>query len=156
MYSDIDLSKKICIRYILFCKSNQSIAKRFLREKLRKDIGLRFCNFGSKMVKNRRTEKVFFVFATHCSPSAHLPLPFRSPSAPLLLRFFWHFCGYFLWTLFVDTFCGHFMWTLSFHFFPFCYRCYYPHRPRDSLSPVCGILKLQIASLVFGRVTKAR
>ena len=30
--------------------------------------------------------------------------------------------------------------SLSVHFCPFWYRCYYPHRSRDSVSPVCGIL----------------
>ena len=72
----------------------------------RKDIGVRFCDFGSEMVTNRRTKKKSFVVSLHhsllmdlghnqqqhpavhsggvirvsyCSPSAHLPLPFRSP-----------------------------------------------------------------------------
>ena len=87
------------------CKSNKSIVRRFLRQKLRKDIGP--------------------------SPAARLPLPFCSPSAPLSL-FVDNFCGYFLWSplwtffvntfcehfcghfvdCFVDTFCSHFLWTL--------------------------------------------
>ena len=41
------------------CKSNQSISKRFLRAKLRKDIGLHFCDFGIEMIENRRAEKIF-------------------------------------------------------------------------------------------------
>ena len=35
-----------------YWKSNRSIANRFLREKLRKDNGFRFNNFGSEMVRN--------------------------------------------------------------------------------------------------------
>ena len=42
-------------------KSNRPIAKRFLREKLRKDIGLRFINFCSETVVNTaRKEKKNF------------------------------------------------------------------------------------------------
>ena len=44
-------------------KSDQSIAKGFLREKLRKDIGLKFCDFCLKMVKNHRT--VFLLGLCH-------------------------------------------------------------------------------------------
>ena len=35
--------------------------KVFLREKLRKEIGFRFCNFVSEMVENCRAEKINFV-----------------------------------------------------------------------------------------------
>ena len=46
-------------------KFDRPTAKRFLSEKLRKDIGLRFSNFCSEMVKNCRAEKSFFlVFAS--------------------------------------------------------------------------------------------
>ena len=80
------------------------------------------------------------------SPAPHLPLPCRSPSAPLCFCFFYfswtnfadtfmdtifgHFlwtlfvvtvCRHFLWTLFVDTCCGNFLWKLfvDIIFFPF-------------------------------------
>ena len=47
-------------------KYNRPIAKRFLMEKLRKEVGLRFNNFGSEMVKNRHAITIYFlVFATH-------------------------------------------------------------------------------------------
>ena len=32
-------------------------------------------------------------------------------------------------------------------FWIFLYQCYYPHRPRDSVSPVCRILKIRIFAL---------
>ena len=113
------------------CKSIWSITKIFLREKFKKATALRFCNFGSEMVDNRRA--LFFggvlrhslfmdlghnqqqhpivhswgVSRVPClSPDPPLPLTFRFPSAHLPLPF-----G-FLWTLFVDTFCGNFWWTL--------------------------------------------
>ena len=43
-------------------KSNRSISKRFLWEQLRKDIGLRFGNFGSEVVKKRSVELLLFFF----------------------------------------------------------------------------------------------
>ena len=57
------------------------------------------------------------------------------------------YCQQFLSTLFVNTFCDPFLWTLFCgpflwtHFDPFFfwYWCYYPHRSKDTLSPVCGI-----------------
>ena len=43
-------------------KSNLSITKRFLP-----NIGLRICNFSSKMVENRNIKKILIaVFTTHC------------------------------------------------------------------------------------------
>ena len=85
------------------------VTKRY-KKKILPDIGLRFSDFGSEIVKNRRAEKkvYFWVFATHCwwiyvkisssillcikgelagSPAAHLPHPSRSPFTPLLLPF---------------------------------------------------------------------
>ena len=41
-------------------KSNRPIAKRYPTEKFKRDIGLRFTNFGSDMVKNRRAN--FYLF----------------------------------------------------------------------------------------------
>ena len=41
------------------------LQKRFLREKLRKDIGLRFSNFCSEMVKNCHAPKEFFLDLGH-------------------------------------------------------------------------------------------
>ena len=85
-------------------KSNPLIAKRFLRRKLRKDIGIRYCNFGSDMVKNYLTKKRKNC-VDHCQSilkdlGHNQPLPYRSPFAsfPLTFRF--------LLTLFVDTCCG--------------------------------------------------
>ena len=109
--------KKSCLITLIYkcCKSNL-FAKRFLRKKFRKDIGLRFSNCGSEMVKNGHAKKSFFFGLRHsllmdlghnqqqhptvhsggvsrvpcCSPAPPLPLTFRSPSV---------FCGNFLWTL---------------------------------------------------------
>ena len=91
------------------------------------------------------------------------PVPFLS------VLFDATFCGHFLGTPLVETFCWHFLWTLiiiflsttplkktiwtnkrrrknyinkknSVHFCVFWYWCYDPHRSRDSVSAVCGIL----------------
>ena len=63
----------------------------------------------------------------HQHPS--VPLPCRSPSAPLPLtfgspyaicgHFLWTPFGHFLWSLFLDTFCGHFLWILFCGYFFF-------------------------------------
>ena len=34
-------------------------------------------------------------------------------------------------------------------------RCYYPHRSRDSLSPVCGIFKLHYTALICTAILKS-
>ena len=48
-------------------KSNKSITKHIPKEKYLNDIGLRICNFGSKMLKNCPLEKGrFWLFATQC------------------------------------------------------------------------------------------
>ena len=90
-------------------RSNWSIAKRFVWEKFWKDIGLRFRNFGSEMVKNHNLKNCLFLSHRHSllmdlgqdqqqhptvhsggfsrypfrSPCAHLLFPFRSPFATL-------------------------------------------------------------------------
>ena len=42
-------------------QSNRSIDKRFLMDKLKMDIGLKFCNFCSEMVKNCGMENSLFL-----------------------------------------------------------------------------------------------
>ena len=115
------------------------LQKRFLREKLRKDIVFLFFLILQVWLKNCRAD-FFFVIATHywwiyvtisnsillcivgelaVPPGSHLPLPCRSPSSPLLLTFrsTSAFCGYYIWTLFVKKLCRHFLWTLFVHTF---------------------------------------
>ena len=126
-------------------KSNWSIRKKSLREKLCNDIRLRFCYFGPEMVKNWPMDFLLMDLGHNqqnqhptvyhggvsrvpcCSPAHPLPLTFRSPSAPL--------------PLFMDIFCVH-VW-------PFWYWCNNSHWSRDSVSPVWGIL---IVSFVFWHV----
>ena len=87
-------------------KLNRSNTKRFLREKLQNEVGIRISNFGIEIIENCWAYFFVFVFATHCwwiyfkmsssillcivgglagSPSAPIPLTFRFPSAPLSL-----------------------------------------------------------------------
>ena len=99
------------------------------------------------------------------SLSAHLSLFVDSFCGHFCGHFFVDsFFGHFLWTLFLDNFCEHCLWILFLHipppkkvklknkkkialscqFLSSLYRCYYPHRSRDSVSPICGIfVKLQ-------------
>ena len=59
------------------CRKKLVIKKIFLGEKVRKDIGLRICNFASTMVKNRRDEIYFFNFYNCIKECLMKPNKFR-------------------------------------------------------------------------------
>ena len=52
-------------------KSNRSIANRFLREKVEKDIGLRFRDFGLEMVQNHHSLLMDLGHNQHQHPTVH-------------------------------------------------------------------------------------
>ena len=107
-------------------KSNLSTTKRFLREKLGKDIGLRFSNFGSEIIQKSSAEMCEIVS--------------RAPTTPLLLTFniFQPLPAVFI--KFFAVFNRFTRFNRLNMFSSVLHWCYYPHTSRDSVSPVGWIL----------------
>ena len=109
--------------------------KKITKESIRKDIGIKFRNFGSEMVKNCRAENSFFFFATHwCYVGVMTGDRWQVTGGT------WHL-GFFLCFFFN-------MFFFCIVFSCYLFLCYYLHMLWDSVSSVCEILSLVSCSFM--------